>query len=78
MPANWGVIEERTEAGEFVAYHVMPMVKPDPEGEPVMSAAHDLSKDCPCRPNLEYGKDGWKIWSHNDPEHPGSREREAE
>jgi hypothetical protein len=77
MTANWGVIEECTDAGELVAYHVVPMVTPDPQGEAVMSAAHDLSDACPCHPNLEYGRYGWKIWNHHDADHPGSLESES-
>lgn len=72
MAANWGVIEQLDDNGYFLAYHVVPMVRPDPEGEPVMSAARELSSSCDCRPLLEHGKGGWNIWNHNDPDHPGA------
>lgn len=73
MAANWGVIEQLDDCtGQFVAYHVVPMTLPDPEGEPVMSAAHDLSSACPCHPFLEKGHGGWDIWEHHDPDHPGA------
>ena len=71
IAANWGVIEERTGAGEFVSYHVVPMVRPDPDGEAVMSWMHDLSEACQCHPGLMHGAGGWKIYDHHDPEHPG-------
>jgi hypothetical protein len=68
----WGCIEERTDSGEFVAYHVVPMIRPDPEGEAIMSAAHDLSSNCQCHPFLDHGNGGWDIWEHHDPDHPGA------
>jgi len=69
----WGVIEQRDEeTDEFLAYHVVPMTRPDPDGEPVVSAVHDLSETCPCHPFLEYGSGGWRIWEHHDPDHPGA------
>ena len=77
IAAKWGVIEERTGAGEFVSYHVVPMVRPDPDGEAVMSWMHDLSEACQCHPGLMHGAGGWKIYDHHDPEHLGSKEREA-
>ena len=76
MACNWGVIEQRSDHGCFIAYHVVPMVHPDPEGDPVMSAAHDLSEGCPCKPFLEHGKGGWDIWQHHDPDHPGALSEE--
>ena len=42
MAANWGVIEERDDDGNFIAYHIMPMI--DLDGEAVPSAAHDLER----------------------------------
>jgi hypothetical protein len=68
------VIEERDDDGNFIAYHVMPMVQLD--GESIVSAAHIMSDACPCHPNLEHGKGGWDIWNHHDPDHVGSKERE--
>ena len=83
--SNWGLIEERNDAGGFIAYHVMPMV--DLDGESVVSAAHEISCICPCKPFVEMcgdptakegerTKDGklkqWKMWLHNDADHPGS------
>lgn len=70
MPANWAVIEQLDESGCFLAYHVVPMVNLD--GEAVISAAHELHDGCQCRPRLEHGDDGWDIWNHNDPDHPGA------
>lgn len=31
MGANWGVIENRDEDGNFIAYHIMPVVNVDGE-----------------------------------------------
>lgn len=75
MAANWGCIEEREDDGTFIAYHIMPMITMD--GDSVVSDAHDMSKDCHCRPFLTYGRGGWKIYDHHDPDHPGSREKES-
>ena len=75
MAANWGVIEDRDEDGVFIAYHVMPMIQLD--GESIVSAAHDMSDACPCHPNLSQGDGGWDIWTHHDPDHPGSLERKT-
>ena len=83
--SKWGVIEERSEAGNFIAYHVMPMIQVD--GEAIVSAVHDLSCICPCKPFVEMcgdptAKEGelnddgtfkqWKLWLHHDEDHPGS------
>jgi hypothetical protein len=76
MAANWGVIEERDDDGVFIAYHVMPMVNID--GEDVPSAAHIMSDACPCHPSFSQGNGGWDIWTHHDPDHPGSEERAAQ
>jgi hypothetical protein len=75
MAANWGVVEERDDAGKFIAYHIMPMV--DLDGEPVPSGAHELSDACSCHPNLTEHDGDWDIWNHHDPEHPGSEEQVA-
>ena len=72
MAANWGVIEEWADDNTFTAYHVVPMTSPDPDGEPVMSAAHDLASTCPCHPFLSYNNHGWKLYQHHDPDHPGA------
>lgn len=68
----WGVVEKRDDEGEFLAYHVVPMVQLDVADEPVMSAAHILSEDCPCHPFLNHGKGGWNIWNHHDEGHTGA------
>ena len=73
--ANLGAVEERDVDGRFIAYHVMPMVLLGDES--VVSAAHTLSKYCDCKPDLEFGNGGWKIYNHHDPEHPGSIESES-
>lgn len=75
MAANWGVVEERDEDDKFIAYHIMPMI--DLDGEPVASAAHDLSDACPCHPELQHGNGGWTIWNHHDPDRAGSEEQTA-
>lgn len=66
---SWATIEERDDDGLLVWYHVMPMVSLD--GDLVISAAHDVSTDCHCRPIL----DG-NIWQHYDPDHDGSMSNE--
>lgn len=75
MAANWGVVEDRDDDGNFLAYHIMPMV--DLDGEAVPSAAHDVSDTCPCHPSMDHGNGGWLIWIHHDADHPGSEEQEA-
>lgn len=61
---SWGTVEERAEDGSIL-YHVMPMVSLD--GDLLVSAAHDASQNCQCRPIL----DG-NIWQHHDPDHDGA------
>lgn len=68
----WGVIEQRDDDGVFVAYHVAPVIRMAPDEEAVMSAAHELSSDCHCRPILSKGDGGWDIWEHHDPDEDGA------
>ena len=72
---NWGVVEVRDDDGNFIAYHIMPMV--DCDGEAVPSNAHTLSDSCHCRPTFEVGHRECSIWNHHDPTHPGSIEMES-
>jgi hypothetical protein len=83
---HWGVFEDRTDSGKFVAYHVLPLVQAD--GESLCSAAHRMSAECQCGPFYTLGGSGipsqvgkrdgdgklicWKIYHHFDPDHPGS------
>lgn len=70
MSLVWGVYEERTEDGEFVAFHVMPCVVI--EGEDVRSGDHEMSADCPCNPVVEVGEYGQDVVQHHAPDHPGA------
>ncbi len=73
---SWAVIEQLSPAGQHVAYHVVPAVRYSDDMEPVMSAAHQLSSDCPCHPTA-IPHPATTMWNHHDPEHPGSNERVA-
>lgn len=70
MPANWGVIEQLDESNRFIAFHVVPLINLD--GQPTMSAAHELSSTCPCRPFLSVTDLGFDMLNHHDPDHPGA------
>lgn len=67
----WAVIEQLTQLGHHVAYHVVPAelnladpAYPADPGAVEMSAAHTLSDHCHCRPRWEAGKNGAVIWNH--------------
>jgi hypothetical protein len=75
IDANWGIVEETDDAGNFAAFHIVPMVTID--GDVLVSAAHDITKNCPCGTHFEQGKKHkTKIWIHYDPDHAGALMRE--
>lgn len=65
----WGVIEETDVEDRVVAYHVAPVVRLD--GDVLMSGAHAITRECPCRPHREESY-GVTLWLHHDPDAPGA------
>jgi hypothetical protein len=71
MSMKWGVYEEHDEAGEFIAFHVMPVVVI--EGEECRSGDHILSADCLCGTKVEVSEEtGCQVVLHHDPYYPGA------
>lgn len=74
---NWGVVAVFVDGHEH--RHILPLVQLEDGGAPVASAAHIASGDCPCKPTMTpcYSDPAITVWNHYDPDHPGSKEREA-
>ena len=69
MTEKWGVIEVRDDEGNFISYHVMPVILRG--GEWVITDSHEMREDCQCNPFLSHGRGGWPLWNHFDPEFYG-------
>lgn len=72
----WGVVEEKNDGDGPVAFHVIPIL--DFDGEDVVSAAHEVSNTCQCRPSYSINVDGNIIWTHSDPDHDEEVERKVQ
>lgn len=68
---SWGAFQQRDRDGQFMAYHVVPIVEAD--GDELPSTAHKLSAYCECHPLCEISQiTRTKIFSHHDPEAEGA------
>lgn len=70
----WGIVEQKNERDQFIAFHVVPIIYLD--GEPYASGAHELNGTCPCQPFSTLNKHEARVWQHFDPHHPGALSNE--
>lgn len=71
----WATYTERDDAGAFVAFHVVPVLRPDPEGDVTPAPWHDLNDGCQCHPERTINKHNAVVYHHIDPDEDGALPR---